>query len=93
MIERQQNQRHNKPDVLLLLMGQSSGHGFTIISQGNGGGVISLKAQLLNNAHEFLCSHPEKVYFYLRHKKMKQANLDQIFSETKLRTIAHKNQK
>ena len=42
MIERQQNQRHNKPDVLLLPMGQSSGHGFTIVSQGNGGGAAHL---------------------------------------------------
>ena len=83
MIERQQNQRNNKPDVLLLLMGQSSSHGFTIVTQENGGGrIISLKALLLNNAHKFLRSCPEKVYFYLRHKKMKQANLDQIFSES-----------
>jgi hypothetical protein len=35
----------------------------------------------------------EKFYFYLRHKKMKQANLDQIFSESKFWTIAYKNQK
>jgi hypothetical protein len=42
MIERQQNQRHNKPDVLFLLMGQSSGKGFTIASQGNGGGADHL---------------------------------------------------
>jgi hypothetical protein len=75
-------------------MGQSSGHGFTIVSQGNGGGrIISPKALLLNNAHKFLRSHPEKVYFHLRHKKMKQANLDKIFSKFKFRTIAHKNQK
>jgi hypothetical protein len=91
MIERQQNQCNNKPDVLLLLMGQSSGNGYT--SKKWGGRIISLKALLLNNAHEFLRSHPEKVYFYLRHKKMNHANLDQIFSKSKFRTIAHKNQK
>ncbi len=35
----------------------------------------------------------EKVYFYLRHKKLNIANLDQIFSESRSGTIAHKNQK
>ena len=49
--------------------------------------------QLLRNAHEFPRSHPEEVYFYLRHKKIEQADLDQIFSESKYWTIAHKNQK
>ena len=34
-----------------------------------------------------------KVCFYLRHKKIEQADLDQIFSESKFLTIAHKNQK
>ena len=61
MIERQQNQCNNKPDVLLLLMGQSSGNGYT--SKKWGGRIISLKALLLNNAHEFLRSHPEKSIF------------------------------
>jgi len=56
-------------------------------------GGSSPQGSLLRNAHEFPRSHPEKVYFYLRHKKIKKANLDQIFSESKFRTIAHKNQK
>jgi hypothetical protein len=65
----------------------------SVKEMGGGGRLISLKALLLNNAHKFLHSHPEKVYFYLQHKKMKQENLDQIFSESKFKTIAHKNQK
>ncbi len=48
MIERQQNQRYNKPDVLLLPMGQRSGHGFTIVSQGNGGGGADNRSQESN---------------------------------------------
>jgi hypothetical protein len=35
----------------------------------------------------------EKVYFYLRHKKLKKANLDRVFSESRSGTIAHKNKK
>jgi len=35
----------------------------------------------------------EKVNFYLRHKKLNIANLDQVFSESRSGTIAHKNQK
>jgi hypothetical protein len=35
----------------------------------------------------------EKVYFYLRHNKLKKANLDQIFSESRSGMIAHKNKK
>ncbi len=35
----------------------------------------------------------EKVYFYLRHKNLNEANLDQIFSESRSGTIAYKNQK
>ncbi len=35
----------------------------------------------------------EKFYFYLRHNKSNQANLDQVFSESRSGTIAHKNQK
>ena len=38
---------------------------------------------ILRNAHEFPRSHQEEVYFYLRHKKIEQADLDQIFSESK----------
>jgi hypothetical protein len=34
-----------------------------------------------------------KVYFYLRHNKLKKANLDQVFSESRSGTIAHKNKK
>ena len=42
MIARQQNQRHHKPDVPLLPIGQSSGHNSAIVRQGNGGGGSSL---------------------------------------------------
>jgi hypothetical protein len=35
----------------------------------------------------------EKFYFYLRHNKSNQANLDRVFSESRSGTIAHKNQK
>jgi hypothetical protein len=35
----------------------------------------------------------EKVYFYLRHKKLKKTNLDQVFREFRSGTIAHKNKK
>ncbi len=35
----------------------------------------------------------EKFYFYLRHNKLNQANLDQVFSKSRSGTIAHKNQK
>jgi hypothetical protein len=35
----------------------------------------------------------EKFYFYLRHTKSNQANLDRVFSESRSGTIAHKNQK
>ena len=72
-------------------MGQSSGHGWT--SGEEVGDGITPQGSLLRNAHEFPRSHPEKVSFYLRHKKIKQADLDQIFSESKFWTIAHKNQK
>ena len=58
-----------------------------------GEGRIISRGSLLRNAHEFPRSRPEKVCFYLRHKKTKEANLDQIFSESKSGTIAHKNQK
>ena len=51
------------------------------------------QGSLLRNTYEFPRSNLEKVHFYLRHKKLKNANLDQIFSESKIWTIAHKNQK
>jgi hypothetical protein len=35
----------------------------------------------------------EKVYSYLRHNKLKKANLDQVFSKSRSGTIAHKNKK
>ncbi len=35
----------------------------------------------------------EKVNFYLRHNKLKKANLDQVFSGSRSGTIAHKNKK
>jgi hypothetical protein len=35
----------------------------------------------------------EKVYLYLRHNKLKNANLDLVFSESRSGTIAHKNKK
>jgi hypothetical protein len=35
----------------------------------------------------------EKVYFYLRHNKLKKENLDQVFSKSRSGTIAHKNKK
>jgi hypothetical protein len=35
----------------------------------------------------------EKVYFYLQHNKLKKTNLDQVFSESRSGTIAHKNKK
>jgi hypothetical protein len=35
----------------------------------------------------------EKVYFYLRHKKLKNANLDQVLNKSRSGTIAHKNKK
>ncbi len=35
----------------------------------------------------------EKLYFYLRHNKSNQANLDRVFSEFRSGTIAHKNKK
>jgi hypothetical protein len=35
----------------------------------------------------------EKVYFYLRHNKLKKAYLDRDFSESRSGMIAHKNKK
>jgi hypothetical protein len=35
----------------------------------------------------------EKVYFYLWHNKLKKANLDQVFSESRSGTTTHKNKK
>jgi len=35
----------------------------------------------------------EKFYFYLRHNKLKKANLDRAFGESRSGMIAHKNQK
>ncbi len=35
----------------------------------------------------------EKFYFYLRHNKSNQANLDRVISESRSGTITHKNQK
>jgi hypothetical protein len=34
-----------------------------------------------------------KFYFYLRHNKLKKANLDRAFGESSSGMIAHKNQK
>jgi hypothetical protein len=34
-----------------------------------------------------------KVYFYLRHNKLKKTNLDQVFSKSRSGTIAHKKKK
>jgi hypothetical protein len=35
----------------------------------------------------------EKVYFYLRHNKLKITNLNRVFSEYRSGTIAHKHEK
>jgi hypothetical protein len=37
--------------------------------------------------------HRKKNYFYLRHNKLKKANLDRAFGESRSGMIAHKNQK
>jgi hypothetical protein len=53
--------------------------------------IVTIRPHLQRNP--FRKKKAEKVYFYLRHNKLKKANLDRVFSESRSGTIAHKNKK